>query len=57
MHYFKLLEPTTIIDAGKLLKKYGKKASLLAGGTDLLVKIKQKKIQPDYLINLKKIKN
>jgi len=43
MHYFELLEPTTIIDAGKLLKKYGEKANLLAGGTDLLVKIKQKK--------------
>jgi len=57
MHYFELLEPDTIIDACRLLKKYGEKASLLAGGTDLIVKIKQKKIQPDYLINLKKINN
>lgn len=55
MHHFQLLEPINILEASKISKKYGKKATLLAGGTDVLVNIKQKKIQPDFLINLKKI--
>lgn len=47
--------PETIEEAASLLEEYGDKAKLLAGGTDLLVMIKDKISIPKYLINLKKI--
>jgi carbon-monoxide dehydrogenase medium subunit len=38
-----------------LLSRYGDKAKLIAGGTDLLVDMKNEKINPQYLISLMKI--
>jgi carbon-monoxide dehydrogenase medium subunit len=51
-HYF---EPKSIEKACSLLTRYGAEASLLAGGTDLLVKMKQRRLVPGYVINLKRI--
>lgn len=45
----------TIEEACSLLLKYKGEAQVLAGGTDLLVKMKHKKMLPRYLINIKKI--
>jgi carbon-monoxide dehydrogenase medium subunit len=38
-----------------MLSKYGLKAKAIAGGTDLLVKMKNKEIKPQYLIRLNNI--
>ena len=50
-------EPKTIISALKLLNKYGDKAKIIAGGTDIIPKIRDKvfPIQPKVLVSLRKI--
>lgn len=50
---FEYLEPKTLKDAANALGSKG--SVLLAGGTDLLVNMKHKVIQPRQLINLKTI--
>jgi CO/xanthine dehydrogenase FAD-binding subunit len=54
---FDYLAPNTINEACLLLYKYGGKAKLMAGGTDLLVTMKQKKLIPSYVVNIKGIPN
>jgi carbon-monoxide dehydrogenase medium subunit len=49
---FNYLEPKTVEEAISLLSKYGGKAKVLAGGTDLLVQIKDKAIRPEYLVDI-----
>ena len=53
MDYF---EPKTIGEALSLLDKYGDKAEVIAGGTDVMVDIKYKE-EPDCLVNIKGIPN
>lgn len=53
MRDFAYFEPTTLDDAVTLLQSC--KGTLLAGGTDLLVQIKEHVRQPDHVINIKKI--
>jgi CO/xanthine dehydrogenase FAD-binding subunit len=50
---FDYLAPKTINEACYLLSKYRGKAKIMAGGTDLLVSMKQKKITPGYIVNIK----
>lgn len=50
-----ILLPHSLEDAKKCLIDYGN-ASILAGGTDLMLSIKHKKINPQYIISLGKIK-
>ncbi|MET1159542.1 MAG: xanthine dehydrogenase family protein subunit M [Thermoprotei archaeon] len=52
---FDYYEPKTLDEALELLDKFGEKAKILAGGTDLLVKIKARIIEPRVIINIKKI--
>ncbi|MFW6120145.1 MAG: FAD binding domain-containing protein, partial [Petrotogales bacterium] len=52
MNDFILLRPTSISEAIEMLDKYGSKASLKAGGTDLLIWMKRSFVKPDYLIDL-----
>ena len=52
---FEYLHPDTLNEASSLLSQCGKKARLMAGGTDILVKMKQRRLVPPYLINLKGI--
>jgi carbon-monoxide dehydrogenase medium subunit len=53
---FQYYSPKTIEEATILLQKYpGSK--ILAGGTDLLPKMKQRIIEPKHIINIKKIEN
>lgn len=54
---FEYFEPKTIEEAVPLLGKYEGEARVLAGGTDLLIDIKRKRIEPKYLINIKKIRD
>lgn len=55
MRAFEYLEPATLAEASALLHRCGGRASVLAGGTDLLVQIKESHRQPAHVINIKKI--
>jgi aerobic carbon-monoxide dehydrogenase medium subunit len=55
MRRFEYFEPKTLDDAVFLLGRYDGKADILAGGTDLLVEIKERLRAPDYVVNMKKI--
>ena len=55
MKKFDYLRPKTIDEALSLLNQYGKRAKLIAGGTDVIVMIKQKTMSPDILISLRGI--
>ena len=54
---FEYFSPTSIDQAVALLLEFGKEARVLAGGTDLLVKMKQRAIKPlpKFIINIKEI--
>lgn len=52
---FEHFEPRTLSEACRLLKEQGDKAALIAGGTDLVVRMKYGVTQPQCLINLKKV--
>jgi CO/xanthine dehydrogenase FAD-binding subunit len=52
---FEYHAPTSIDEALRLLGKYGGEAHILAGGTDLVPKMKQRLLEPRHIINLKKI--
>ncbi len=52
---FVYLEPSTLSEAISLLEKYNGKAKILAGGTDLVVQMKQRKLAPEFIINIKNI--
>ena len=55
MRRFEYFEPETVSEAIALLGQYNGQASIFAGGTDLLVEIKEHLRTPDYVINIKKI--
>jgi CO/xanthine dehydrogenase FAD-binding subunit len=55
MRKFTYLVPKTLDEAISLHESYGDQAKYIAGGTDVLVKIKEGKLAPDYLISLKHI--
>ena len=55
MRLFTYLMPKTLDEAISLLGSHGERAKYIAGGTDVLVKIKEGKLAPDYLISLKHI--
>jgi carbon-monoxide dehydrogenase medium subunit len=55
MRRFEYHEPATLDEASALLVRYGAEASLLAGGTDLLVEIKEHIRWPKHVVNVKKI--
>lgn len=53
---FLYFEPTTLSKVFEILAEEGERASLLAGGTDLLVRMKKGEITPPALVNLKRIR-
>jgi len=55
MRRFEYHEPRTLQDAVALLGRFNGKASVLAGGTDLLVEIKEQLRRPLHVVNIKKI--
>lgn len=55
MKAFEYIKANTIKEATSLLDKYKGKAKIFAGGTDLLVQMKPRKITPEYLIDIKGI--
>jgi len=55
MRKFTYLVPKNLDEAISLHQSYGDRSRYIAGGTDVLVKIKEGKLAPDYLISLKHI--
>jgi carbon-monoxide dehydrogenase medium subunit len=55
MKKFNYLRPQTLEEVLSLLNQHGKKAKLIAGGTDVIVLIKQKAMMPEVLISLRGI--
>ncbi|MCK4791046.1 MAG: xanthine dehydrogenase family protein subunit M [Desulfobacteraceae bacterium] len=49
---FEYLEPATIEEAVSLLTKYDGQAKVIAGGTDLVVQMREKAVKPDYVIDI-----
>ncbi len=52
---FEYIEAKTMKEACSLLSGYREQAKVLAGGTDLLVMMKQKVVTPGYLLNIKRV--
>jgi carbon-monoxide dehydrogenase medium subunit len=52
---FEYFAPSTMSEVMSLLEQYGERAKFLAGGTDLLVAMKERRTDPKCLINLKGI--
>ena len=56
-HDFEYFKPKTWEETVSLIDKLGNNAKILAGGTDMLVKIKDGIEKPDTIIDIKNIKN
>jgi xanthine dehydrogenase YagS FAD-binding subunit len=53
-----IYKPTTVDEAMQMLTKHGQEAGVYAGGTDLLIRLKNRLTQaPSYLVDIKKIQN
>jgi carbon-monoxide dehydrogenase medium subunit len=52
---FEYHAPGTLDEAVGLLDKYGEEAQILAGGTDLIPQMKQRKAEPKHVVNIKRI--
>ena len=52
---FEYLRATSLEEACSLLSEHGSGGKVLAGGTDLLVKMKHRRLTPSHLVNIKGI--
>lgn len=52
---FEYLEPLTVEEAVSALVTYDGRAKVIAGGTDLVIQMRQKTIRPDYIIDITNI--
>lgn len=52
---FEYCVPETLQEACSMLAQYGGKARVLAGGTDVLVKMKNRLMKPEFLVTLKNL--
>ena len=55
MKEFEYLKPDSIKKTISILSQYGERAQILNGGTDLIVEMRDKIIQPEYLVDIKAI--
>lgn len=54
---FEYHEPLTVDEACRILGELGRKAKLLAGGTDLIVNMKKKVLSPTHVVSLSGIRD
>jgi len=54
---FDFYQPTTLQEASRLLKDKGDGGRFLAGGTDLVIAMKEKGLLPKYIVDLKRVPN
>ena len=55
MKSFDYVAPRTIKEVVSVLRRYGHRAKILAGGTDLLVKMKGRMLTPDVVVDIKRV--
>lgn len=55
MRPFELLEPNTVNEAVSILSSYGDKAKVLAGGIDLLAKMRRWQMKPECLVSIRRV--
>jgi len=56
LRQFGYFDPKKIDDAILILEKFNKKVMILAGGTDLLNQMKVRQVKPEFILNIKNIK-
>ena len=54
---FEYFEPASLEEALSLMAEHGVQAKILAGGTDLMVLMMRRKLNPNFLVNISKIRN
>ena len=52
---FDYFEPATVKEAVQILAQYGEKAKILAGGVDLIPRMRKEKTKAEYLVNIQGI--
>ena len=52
---FEIFQPSSLREASAIVKEKGLGGRFLAGGTDLLIAVKEKGLTPDYIVDLKRI--
>ncbi len=52
---FRVLQPTTLADAAAVLAQYGEQARVYAGGAELVLLIRHGLLEPDILVDIKRI--
>src|SRR6476660_2397086 len=52
---FDFYQPTTLQEASRLLREKGPGGRFLAGGTDLVIAMKEKGLLPNYIVDLKRL--
>jgi aerobic carbon-monoxide dehydrogenase medium subunit len=52
---FEFYQPTTLAEASRLLRDNGPGGRFLAGGTDLVIAMKEKGLLPKYIVDLKRV--
>jgi len=52
---FEYLEPESIEETLTMLSRYYKKSKIIAGGTDLMLQIRNKAIKPEYVVDITRI--
>lgn len=55
MHNFTYFDPKTVSQAVRLLQKYQGTAKVLAGGTDLFLRMRHRAVLPEVVIDIKRI--
>jgi len=52
---FEFFEPKTVDEVVQLLFMYGAKAKVMAGGVDLVLKMRLRELMPEYVVSLQKV--
>lgn len=52
---FEFYQPTSLAEASRLMKEHGPGGRFLAGGTDLVIAMKEKGLLPKYIVDLKRV--
>ena len=55
LNYFEYFEPMTVDEVLRLLSKYGDEAKPMAGGVDLVLKMRLRQLMPKYVISLQRL--
>src|SRR5271166_4969292 len=56
MREFDLLEPATIADASQMLGEFGDECRMLAGGTALMLVLRQRIVNPSQVVSLARVR-